>query len=415
MDHPQQTRYIDTSSSHHHTEECVTEATTQYDHRMKPQNQHAGWDQQAGSTTHASQPNPVDDPMSTIPKDCHIVKIIPSVAGVFAVLYARPGHLSTGVVIWDGQAVHNMGMFTTRADAQQACKTTCDIVVKLIKQYSGEQQPPHPQPVEHEPGFNPQPSQPPSGEPPENQPAPPQEPPAVIVHEAPERQAPLTSPFVPENSGSLFRLISIPSEDFGKYFNTSQFPVEPPGSCKADQSPPQSCQNTNTKLGSQRTMHRPVVDLVNENKGNLGSLLNYDSWSSSILGLISLSVAKGPEGADNRDKLTTVTAEFRRENNINSGLCQNSLAELKNARMGHDSQGDMGAGAKKSGSTHRDKPASRSSPMPSEALRLDKVMIHFLATCLANIVSTVDMIYFMFERTACMNFEFVCFSCTYLA
>lgn len=317
--------------------------------------------------------------MSTIPKDCHIVKIIPNASGVFAVLYARPGHLSTGVVIWDGQSVHNMGMFTTRADAQQACNAACSIVVKLIKHLSGSLPPKNPSvsDKEHEGTPGPQSATKAVVEPVAVHPGAQKDPSSVVVQCAPERQAPRTSPFVPENSGSLFKLISIPSQELNKYFNNGEVSVPSSsfgGWTKTD-NPSGGATQKPTKESGQGNANRAVAELVSENKGNLGSLLHYDSWSSSILGLISLSVAKGPDGAEKTDKPSGLTTEYKLDNKEASidPVPKSSGAEGISMSASREGRNDVSSSAWKPSGAIQEGRDVRLSALGSERVRAEKV------------------------------------------
>ncbi|GMH36262.1 hypothetical protein BSKO_04130 [Bryopsis sp. KO-2023] len=242
-----------------------------------------------------------NDPMSTIPKDCQIVKIIPNACGVFAVLYARTGHPSTGAVIWDGREVHSMGMFTSGMDAHQACMAASAMAVKLIQNGSGgggNSAPPNFAPfAEHgqgnghctpvvEPQVEMEAINPPTSNPPKQNPEQEKvrEPVRKVVHENPERRAPQSSPFVSFNADSLIQVVSIPSKDVEGLL-TSQLPAT-------------EAAETSSKSSGQGGSTQAVAELVSENKGNLGSLLHYDSWSSSILGLISVSVPRGANGQE---------------------------------------------------------------------------------------------------------------------
>lgn len=232
----------------------------------------------------------LNDPMSTIPKDCRIVKIIPNACGVFAVLYSRNGHPSTGAVIWDGQEVHSMGMFSTAMDAHQACSAASAMAVKLIE--NGNNSTSRSSVQNNRYVVEPQLQLSSSGR------APPQanlgeqlkknsgtslEKPierksqesARPRTDNPERRAPQSSPFVSLSADSYIQLVSVPSNEVG-LLNKSQLPTS---------------DSATKSQGGKST--QAIADLVSENKGNLGSLLHYDSWSSSILGLISVSVARG--------------------------------------------------------------------------------------------------------------------------
>lgn len=350
--------------------------TLQHDPPGSHQDQHTPWIQNGFTIPQGSFDATAEDPMSTIPKDCHIVKIIPNASGVFAVLYARPGHLSTGVVIWDGQSVHNMGMFTTRADAQQACNAACSIVVKLIKQLSGSspQQGPSVSDKEQEgaPGSQSAPKN--IMEPAALHPGA-QKDPSLMVQCAPERQAPRTSPFVPENSGSLFKLISIPSQELNKYFSNGEVSVPSSFGWTKTDNPSTGTGQKPIKESGQGNTNRAVAELVGENKGNLGSLLHYDSWSSSILGLISLSVAKGPDGTDKTDKPSTVTAEFKvdgKEAGIDPAS-KSPGAEMISMPASREGRADVSSSAWKASGAMQDARDVRLGGLGSERLRMEKV------------------------------------------
>ena len=217
-----------------------------------------------------------------LPPDSQILKIIPCNWGVFGLMYVRPGHSGTGAAVWDGRAIHDMGMFTTKSDAHQACTAGTDIVVKL-----------------HNGPMSQVPSQGSDG-------------PVILTtlqdndnltnagREAVGKgQLPLVSSGIVDSNAAgqlpvgggrelhrpanvahlnssqqnLLRLLSINSEDLNKYLG--QIPA-------ASQEVP--------LLGTPSDHNKSfsaIAELVKQDNGNLGSLLHWDSWNSSILSLIS--------------------------------------------------------------------------------------------------------------------------------
>lgn len=232
------------------------------------------------------------DPMRTVPSDCQIVKIIPKACGVFGMMYARPGCVSTGALIWDGQAAHNLGMFSTRDDAHQACTAASQIVVKIVQQamqqgtslnYTPAAISSHGQDapkVDSQIGPDLKQDVPITS-------APTSTVPDIQQVANPERQQPEQSPLGCPNPENFLRLMSsITSEDIGKLFHGNHgsdvqngkgaAQVEHIPSSQADANRAPLSQGFNTAGGP----------------GNLGgSMVYYDSISSSIVGLISMADA----------------------------------------------------------------------------------------------------------------------------
>ncbi|CAD7704786.1 unnamed protein product [Ostreobium quekettii] len=222
-----------------------------------------------------------------LPPDSQILKIVPCNYGVFGVMYARPGHSGMGAAVWDGRAINDMGMFSTKADAERACTAGTEIVVRF-----------------HSSGMNPHVSN--SSDGPyiiaslaENEGL------AAAAREAAAKgQVQLVGDDMGENSQrdgpaaasggdvqacvpglnnsqqNLLRLLSIGSEDLNKYLTTVP-------STSHDASLSGVIPEHNRSVTA-------IAEMIKQDNGNLGSLLHWDSWNSSILGLLSKSHSPSP-------------------------------------------------------------------------------------------------------------------------
>ncbi|GMH33863.1 hypothetical protein BSKO_01697 [Bryopsis sp. KO-2023] len=236
------------------------------------------------------------DPMRTMPSDCQIVKIIPNACGVFGMMYARPGCINTGALIWDGHAAHNLGMFSTRDDAQQACTAASLIVVKIVQQalqgssinYTAPAMPNH---VQHGPKVESQLVQDLKQLPAASAPPPASVPSAQQVAN-PERQQPQQSPLGCPNPENFLRLMSsITSEDIGKILHGNHV-----GEVQSEKGAP-AVQLEYAHVASSQADANGIPLSQGPSNGGAGSLggpmVYYDSISSSIVGLISMADARG--------------------------------------------------------------------------------------------------------------------------
>lgn len=219
-----------------------------------------------------------------LPPDCQILKIIPCNWGVFGVMYVRPGHEGIGAAVWDGRAIHDMGLFSSKRDAKQACTGGTDIVVRLHNG-SGKQilsqGSEGPMILTALPGngmLTPATTEvhgkdqvqlggvtvPGNG------------PPGAHISVSGRRESLERSSGIAGLNSSqqnLLKLLSISSEDLSKYLG--QLPASgPEGALSGVTS------DHNRSISA-------IAELVKQDNGNLGSLLHWDSWNSSILSLLS--------------------------------------------------------------------------------------------------------------------------------
>lgn len=291
-----------------------------------------------------------DGPMSTIPSDCQIVKILPHACGVLSVMYAKPGHMNTAALIWDGQEVHNMGVFTNQMDAQQACVAASSIAVKLAQNMVGDMPDASPLPMGDAVDIGQHMLAHPVAMPMD----PIAETPLIPTSEMTAgRQVPQSSPFM--SGGSEIRMIStLSSGDIERYLNLDQLPLSFGENCGGEMHTERGQgQSLPSGLGRPKNLSAQA-QYVSEHKGNLGSIMQPDTWSSSILGLLSVSVPSDGHGIvdGSRAKLQDLVLcdkapgiegklKDKRHNDLTPSICQKHLGTLEIAAQGGERQGEV--------------------------------------------------------------------------
>ena len=229
-----------------------------------------------------------------LPPDCQILRIIPCNWGVFGVMYVRPGHRGTGAAVWDGRAIHDMGLFSSKRDAQQACTGGTDIVVRLLngpaKQIlsQGSEAPmiltalPDGEHLAHaaREAHGKNQIQMSGGAVPGNGPT---EGHISIGDRRESLERPSCVAGLNSSQQNLLKLLSISSEDLSKYLG--QLPASSP------EGPLSGVTSDHNRSIS------AIAELVKQDNGNLGSLLHWDSWNSSILSLLSKHGTSPAQGA----------------------------------------------------------------------------------------------------------------------
>eukprot|EP00803_Ostreobium_quekettii_P011156 evm.model.scf_33.6 EVM.evm.TU.scf_33.6 scf_33:88200-90748(+) len=243
-----------------------------------------------------------------LPQDSQILKIIPCSLGVFGVLYVRPGHSGMGAAVWDGRAIHDMGMFSTKIDAERACKSGTDLIVRFhfgtmnaplssgsegacilasLAQNENQLQAQQGQMLQGRLLSSAARQAPAKGH-------------VDLVNSnlgaSNERdgqvsgnggggnlERPACVPGFNSSQQNLLRLLSIGSEDLNKYI--CQMPTAGHDDSLAGVVPEHNRSVT------------AIAEMIKQDNGNLGSLLHWDSWNSSILGLLSKSHSPSPGAA----------------------------------------------------------------------------------------------------------------------